>query len=108
MLVKNQILQRKKLGIPKKTTLTFEVESMTWTIAPFLTDRLLKREVGHWQKRSCFMGVICQLLETIMPEPVVTEGYVKPVTKSIQLVCMGMHQREEAEVTVQLHLLLIR
>ena len=105
MLVKHQILLRKKLGIPKKATVTFEVESMTWTIALFLTDRLLKREVGHWQKRSCFMGVIRQLLETIMPEPVVKEGYVKPVTKSIQLLCMGMHQREEAEV--QLHLLLI-
>ena len=38
---------------------------MTWTIAPFSTNRLLKREVGHWQKRSCVMGVICQLLQTI-------------------------------------------
>ena len=43
-----------------------------------------------------------------MPEPVLTEGYVKCVTKSTQLVCMGMCQREGAEVIlVQQHLLLI-
>ena len=43
-----------------------------------------------------------------MPEHVVTEGYVQFVIKSIQLVCMGMWQRKEVEVTlVQLHLQLI-
>ena len=64
------------------------------------------------------MGVLCQLLLTITPDLSVTEGYkktlkkkkvffislVKFVIKSIQLVYMGMHQREEAEVIVQLHL----
>ena len=50
------------------------------------------------------MGVLCQLLLTITPDLSVKEGYVKIVIKSIQLVNMGMHQREEAEVIVQLHL----
>ena len=50
------------------------------------------------------MGVLCQLLLTITPDLGVKEGYVKIVIKSIQLVNMGMHQREEAEVIVQLHL----
>ena len=91
---------------------------MIWIITPFSTNRLLKRDVGHWQKRSCVMGVLCQLLLTITPDLSVTEGYkktlkkkkvffislVKFVIKSIQLVYMGMHQREEAEVIVQLHL----
>ena len=73
----------------------------------FSKNRLLKREVGHWQKRSCVMGVIFQLLQTLMPELVVTEGYIKFVIKSIQQICKGMCQREEAEVTLQQYLQLI-
>ena len=46
ILFRNQIL-RKKLSISGKATVTFVVESVTWT-----TDRLLKREIRHWQKGS--------------------------------------------------------
>ena len=58
MLLRHQLLVKKKLSIPNKATVTFVVESMTWTIAPFSTNRPLKREVGNWQKKSCAMGVI--------------------------------------------------
>ena len=107
MLLRHQLLLKKKLSITNKATVTFVVESMTWTIALFSTNRLSKREIGHWQKGSCVMGVIYQLLQTIMPELKVTEGYVTFVIKSILLVCMGMCQREEAEATLQLYLQLI-
>ena len=42
------------------------------------------------------MGVLCQLLLTITTDLSVKEGYVKIAIKSIQLVNIGMHQREEA------------
>ena len=99
MLLGHQLLPMKKLSLPNKATVTFVVQSMTWTIAPF-QKTLLKREVGHWQKRSCVMGVIFQLLQILMPELVVTEGYIKFVIKSIQQICKGMCQREEVEVTL--------
>ena len=54
---------------------------MTWIITPFSTNRLLKRDIGHWQKRSCVMGVLCQLLLTITPDLSVTEGYKKTLKK---------------------------
>ena len=69
-------------------------------------NRLLKIEMTLAKKTLCH-GCYMPLLQTITPEFVVTEGYVKFVIKSIQLVCMGMCQREETEVTVQLHLQLI-
>ena len=111
-IMTKQILKSIK---PKQFVIKFTKQSnchicggkQTWTIAQFSTNRLLKREVGRWQKRSCVMDVICWLLQTIMPQPVVTEGYVKFVTKSIWQVYMGLCQREKAEITVQLHLQLI-
>ena len=91
MLLRHQILLRKKLSIPNKVSVTFALESIPWTVAPSSINRLLKTEVGNWQKRSCVMGGICQLLQTIMPEVVLTEGFVKCI---IKLVCTHVHQKE--------------
>ena len=104
-IMTKQILKSIK---PKQFVIKFTKQSnchicggkQTWTIAQFSTNRLLKREVGRWQKRSCVMDVICWLLQTIMPQPAVTKEYVKFVTKSIWQVYMGLYQREKAEITV--------
>ena len=68
---------------------------------------LLKREGRHWKRKSCVMGVIWPLQETIIPEPVIT-GYVKLATNNIQMVFMCMCQIKEVEVIlVQLQLQLV-
>ena len=58
---------------------------MIWIITPFSTNRLLKRDVGHWQKRSCVMGVLCQLLLTITPDLSVTEGVTKKEVSTLAM-----------------------